>query len=129
MFFQNTIIKKYLAVLNEEQVKAAWERYKSLFLNQVRQDNILVSKEEEYQDGFLRDLFVAVLGYTLKPDLDYNLTREKKNETDSKKADGAIQRDGKVIGVIELKDHKTPNLKQVETQAFGYRTSIRAHAM
>jgi type I restriction-modification system DNA methylase subunit len=121
MLFQNTIIKKYLAVLNDDEVKAAWEKYKALFLNQRRQDNILVSKEEEYQDGFLRDLFVAVLGYTLKPDLDYNLTREKKNETDSKKADGAIQRDGIVIGVIELKDHKTPNLAQVEAQAFGYK--------
>ena len=26
MFFQNTIIKKYLAMLNDEQVKAAWEQ-------------------------------------------------------------------------------------------------------
>ena len=121
MFFQNTIIKKYLAVLNDEEVKAAWETYKGLFLNQVRQDNILASKEEQFQEGFLRDLFVKTLGYTINPDPDFNLITEKKNETDSKKADGAIQRDGKVIGIIELKDHKTPNLKQVETQAFGYK--------
>ena len=121
MFFQNTIIKKYLAVLNEEQVNAAWETYKALFLNQIRQDNILASKEEQFQEGFLRDLFVKTLGYTINPDPDFNLITEKKNETDSKKADGAIQRDGKVIGIIELKDHKTPNLKQVETQAFGYK--------
>ena len=26
MFFQNTIIKKYLAMLNDEQVKVAWEQ-------------------------------------------------------------------------------------------------------
>ena len=125
MFFQNTIIKKYLAMLNDEQVKAAWEQYKALFLNQIRQDNIHTSKEEQYQRGFLRDLFVSVLGYTIHPDPDYNIITEQKNETNAKKADGAIQRDGKVIGVIELKDHKTPNLTQVEAQAFGYKNQHR----
>ncbi len=121
MFFQNTILKKYLAMLNDEQVKAAWEQYKALFLDQIRQENIQASKEEQFQEGFLRELFVKTLGYTINPDPDFNLITEKKNETDSKKADGAIQRDGKVIGIIELKDHKTPDLKQVETQAFGYK--------
>ena len=125
MFFQNTIIKRYLAMLNDEQVKAAWEQYKALFLNQIRQDNIHASKEEQFQEGFLRDLFVKTLGYTINPDPDFNLITEKKNETDSKKADGAIQRDGKVIGIIELKDHKTPNLTQVEAQAFGYKNQHR----
>ena len=125
MFFQNTIIKKYLAVLNDEEVRAAWETYKALFLNQIRQDNIHASKEEQFQEGFLRDLFVKTLGYTINPDPDFNLITEKKNEKDSKKADGAIQRDGKVIGIIELKDHKTPNLTQVETQAFGYKNQHR----
>ncbi len=125
MFFQNTIIKRYLAMLNEEQVKAAWEQYKALFLDQIRQENIQASKEEQFQEGFLRDLFVKTLGYTINPDPDFNLITEKKNETDSKKADGAIQRDGKVIGIIELKDHKTPDLKQVETQAFGYKNQHR----
>lgn len=125
MFFQNTIIKKYLAMLNDEQVKAAWEQYKALFLNQIRQDNIHASKEEQFQEGFLRDLFVKTLGYTINPDPDFNLITEKKNEKDSKKADGAIQRDCKVIGIIELKDHKTPNLTQVETQAFGYKNQHR----
>lgn len=59
MFFQNTIIKKYIALLNEEQVKAAWEQYKSYFLNSAIQDNIRASKEEQFQEGFLRELFVA----------------------------------------------------------------------
>ena len=123
MFFQNTILKKHLALLNDKEVKVAWETYKALFLNQIRQDNIHASKEEQFQEGFLRDLFVKTLGYTINPDPDFNLITEKKNETDSKKVDGAILRDGKVIGVIELKDHKTPNLKQVETQAFGYKNN------
>ena len=45
------------------------------------------------------------MGYTLdmtNPS-NYNLEREKKNETDGKKADGVIYVDNKVIGVIELK--------------------------
>ena len=121
MFFQNTIIKKYIALLNEERVSAAWEQYKSYFLNPAIQENIRASKEEQFQEGFLRELFVKVFGYTLNPTPDYNLITEQKNETDAKKADGAILRDGGVIGVIELKDHKTTDLSYVERQAFGYK--------
>ena len=125
MFFQNTIIKKYIALLNDEQLKAAWEQYKSYFLNPAIQENIRASKEEQFQEGFLRELFVKVFGYILNPTPDYNLITEQKNETDAKKADGAILRDGKVIGVIELKDHKTTDLSHVERQAFGYKSQHR----
>ena len=121
MLFQKNVVKKYLGMLPEEQVSEAWEQYSKYFLNADIQQNILKLKEEEFQEGFLRELFVKVLGYTLKPSPDYNLEAEKKNETNSKKADGAILMDGKVIGVIELKDHKTPDLSKVETQAFGYK--------
>ena len=122
MFFQNSVIKKYLALLDSEQLSRAWEQYKSYFLNPAVQENIRASKEEQFQEGFLRELFVKVLGYTLNPTPDYNLITEQKNETDAKKADGAILRDGKVIGVIELKDHKTTDLSHVERQAFGYKS-------
>ena len=122
MFFQNSVIKKYLAALNTEQVTAAWEVYKAYFLNKEIQDNIRSSKEEQFQEGFLRELFVKVLGYTLNPSPNFNLITEQKNETDAKKADGAILRDEKVIGVIELKDHKTTDLSHVERQAFGYKS-------
>ncbi len=125
MFFQNTIIKKYIALLNEEQVSVAWNTYKAYFLNPAIQENIRASKEEQFQEGFLRELFVKVFGYTLNPTPDYNLITEQKNETDAKKADGAILRDGKVIGVIELKDHKTTDLSHVERQAFGYKSQHR----
>ena len=121
MFFQSSVIKKHLAALDQEQVTAAWTAYRAYFLNPAIQDNIRASKEEQFQEGFLRELFVRVLGYTLNPTPDYNLITEQKNETDSKKADGAILRDGKVIGVIELKDHKTTDLSHVERQAFGYK--------
>lgn len=122
MFFQNSVIKKYLAVQEAEQVTKAWEIYKAYFLNPAIQENIRASKEEQFQEGFLRELFVKVFGYTLNPTPDFNLITEQKNETDAKKADGAILRDGKVIGVIELKDHKTTDLSQVERQAFGYKS-------
>ena len=121
MLFQKNIVKKYLGLLNEEQTKEAWGRYQAYFLNAEIQQNIQQSKEEQFQEGFLRELFVKVLGYTLNPSPGYNLITEKKNETNSKKADGAILKDDKVIGVIELKDHKTTDLSKIETQAFGYK--------
>ncbi len=122
MFFQNSVIKKYLAAGDKEQVTKAWEVYQAYFLNKEIQDNIRSSKEEQFQEGFLRELFVKVFGYTLNPSPNFNLITEQKNETDAKKADGAILRNDKVIGVIELKDHKTTDLSHVERQAFGYKS-------
>ena len=125
MLFQKNIIKKYLATLPLEDLNQAWSQYKSYFLNPDIQSNIQQSKEEQFQEGFLRELFVKVLGYTLNPSPDYNLITEQKNETNSKKADGAILLDDKVIGVIELKDHKTTDLSKIEQQAFGYKSQHR----
>ncbi|MBR3958581.1 MAG: N-6 DNA methylase [Bacteroidales bacterium] len=122
MLFQKNILKKYNATLAPENVERSWVQYKSYFLNPEIQQNIRQSNEEQFQEGFLRELFVKVLGYTLNPSPDYNLITEQKNETDSKKADGAILQDGKVIGVIELKDHKTTDLSKVEAQAFNYKS-------
>ncbi len=122
MLFQKTIIKKYLGLLKEEAVSEAWNKFQAYFLDAQIQANIKQSKEEQFQEGFLRELFVNVLGYTLNPSPNYNLVTEKKNETNSKKADGAILLDGKVIGVIELKDHKTTDLSKVEPQAFNYKS-------
>lgn len=122
MLFQKNIVKKYLGLLNEELVQEAWNKYRAYFLNAEIQQNIRQSNEEQFQEGFLRELFVKVLGYTLNPSPDFNLITEKKNETNSKKADGAIQKNGKVIGIIELKDHKTTDLSKVEPQAFNYKS-------
>lgn len=122
MLLQKNIVKKYLALLPDEQTQEAWNQYQSYFLNEDIQQNIQQSKEEQFQEGFLREIFVKVLGYTLNPSPNFNLITEKKNETNSKKADGAIQKDGKVIGVIELKDHKTTDLSKVEPQAFNYKS-------
>ena len=122
MLFQNNIVKKYLAMLHAEETNGAWAKYRQYFLNKEIQQNIQQSKEEQFQEGFLRELFVKILGYTLNPSPNFNLITEQKNETDSKKADGAIIQEGKVVGVIELKDHKTTDLSKVETQAFGYKS-------
>ena len=121
-FFQKTVLKKYQAMLPKELLLEAWQKFQAYFLNPTIQENILHSKEEQFQEGFLRELFVKILGYTLNPSPDYNLITEQKNETDSKKADGAIWLNGKVIGIIELKDHKTTDLKKVEPQAFQYKS-------
>ena len=122
MLFQKNIIKKYLSTLQADQTKTAWQQYRQYFLNTEIQQNIRQSKEEQFQEGFLRELFVKVLGYTLNPSPGFNLITEQKNETNSKKADGAILIEEKVIGVIELKDHKTTDLSKVEAQAFGYKS-------
>ena len=121
MLIQKNIIKKYLGMLDEQQTQEAWNKYESYFLNEEIQANIHKIKEEQFQEGFLRELFVKVLGYTINPSPNYNLTTELKNEVGTKKADGAILIDGKVVGVIELKDQKTPDLASIENQAFGYK--------
>ena len=122
MLLQRNIVKKYLNQLREEQIARPWAQYQDYFLNEDIQTNIHKIKEEQFQEGFLRELFVKVLGYTINPSPNYNLTTELKNEVGSKKADGAILIDDKVIGVIELKDHKTPDLASIENQAFGYKS-------
>ena len=121
MLFQKNIIKKYISSLDEEDVQNAWNCFKKYFQNPDIQQNIRQSKEEQFQEGFLRELFVKVFGYTLHPSPNYNLVTEKKNETNAQKADGAIVIDGNVIGVIELKDTKTTDLSKIEAQAFGYK--------
>jgi hypothetical protein len=122
--FQSAILKKYMKGI-EEKVSVPYRQYTAYFHNPDIQENIRNSKEEQFQEGFLRELFVKILGYTLNPDANYSLITEKKNESNSKKADGAILVNGDVVGVIELKDGKTTDLKQVETQAFGYKNYHR----
>jgi hypothetical protein len=59
----------------------------------------------------------------LKPDNNYNLLREFKNQSDSKKADGAILKYDKAIAVIELKSTKTKDLTSITQQAFNYKNN------
>jgi len=119
--FQSAVLQKYLSGLNEDEINDAWETFAAHFHNPVVQQNIRIAKEEAYQEGFLDDLFVKVLGFTKSPAPNYNLVAEQKNLTDSKKADGALLDGNKVRGVIELKGTGTTDLSKVESQAFGYK--------
>ena len=118
--FQKSVINKHLKILDKDQVEKAYQKFRENY-NPAKIEKIKQLKEEEYQDGFLRDLFVDVFAYTLKPDDNYNLVREFKNQADGKKADGAILKDQKAIAVIELKSTKTKDFKNVTEQAFGYK--------
>lgn len=120
--FQRNVVAKYLKSQSED-ILERYKAYKAYFLNPEVQENIRTSKEEQFQEGFLRKLFAEILGYTVYPDPNFNLKTEFKNSTDSKKADGAIFLNGEPVGVIELKDHKTKDLRSVEAQAFGYKNN------
>jgi REP element-mobilizing transposase RayT len=121
--FQKTVIKKHLLDANTTEVDAAYQRFSAYFHDSVRQQNIRNSKEEQFQEGFLRELFGHIFGYTLNPEPNFNLTTELKNTSNSKKVDGAIVFDGKAIAVIELKGTNTTDLNSIETQAFGYKNN------
>ena len=141
--FQLSASSKHLKTLDKQAVQAAYIKFKAHFHNPIIQENIRNSKKEQYQEGFLNDLFVNVLGYTKNPAENYNLTTEYKNVKDSKKADGAIlsgqtRRHAPlsdplyssprghaplVIGVIELKGMNATDLGHVEVQAFSYKNN------
>lgn len=121
--FQNAVVTKYLQAINQDSLTQKWKDFTAYFHNLERQENIRNSKEEQYQEGFLRELFVKILGYTLNPEPNFNLTTEYKNVKDSKKADGAIILSEKVRAVIELKGTNTTDLGKIEAQAFGYKNN------
>ncbi len=123
--FQSAVLKKYTSGVVDTEIEEAWGRYTSHFHEPEIQQNIRNSKEEEYQGGFLTDLFVNVLGYTKFPASGYNLKIEQRDEKGSKKADGALLIDDKVVGIIELKGTDTTDLDKVEHQAFGYKNYHR----
>lgn len=89
-------------ILNElaKDEKIINERYENFKAYQAKAEQIKGFKEEIYQDGFLRDIFEKSLGYTLNTTnpTDFNIEREKKNETDSKKADAVITLNGGGVG-------------------------------
>ncbi len=119
--FQKSVEQKFLNELDSKILDSKYLEFQRYFGNTVIQENIRNSKEEQFQEGFLRELFAKILGYTLNPEPSFNLTTELKNTSNSKKADGAILRGSDAIAVIELKSTSTTNLDLVESQAFGYK--------
>lgn len=121
--FQNSVLAKYQKTIDKQLLSNAYTLFKNYFHNATIQENIRNSKEEQFQEGFLNELFVKILGYTLNPNPNYNLITENKNIKDSKKADGAILVNNVVKAVIELKGTDTTDLGKIETQAFGYKNN------
>ncbi len=115
--FQKSVLKS--VIQDENLIALRWIEYQK-YLTKI--DYIKTLKEEKYQDGFLQDIFESCLGYTLDTTnpSNFNLEREKKNETNSKKADGVIYVNDEIVGVIELKGQDSKNLDKVENQAFEY---------
>ncbi|OSQ23490.1 hypothetical protein CCON61_07945 [Campylobacter concisus] len=120
---------KFLLTQDQDEEKLK-KRYVNLQMYQAKASDIKSFKEEKFQTQFLKDIFENCLGYTLDTTnpTNFNLEREKKNETDGKKADGAILINGEVRCVIELKDQttqhldKTPSNRELSPvdQAFRY---------
>jgi len=121
--FQASVLNKYLNAQDQKPVAKAYKAYTAYFLNPVIQENIRKSKEEQFQATFLNELFVSILGYTLNPNPNYNLTTEFKNEKNNRKADGAILKKGSATGVIELKGTNTKDLESIRRQAFDYKAN------
>ncbi|WP_149724368.1 Eco57I restriction-modification methylase domain-containing protein [Campylobacter concisus] len=120
---------KFLLTQDQDEEKLK-KRYANLQMYQAKASDIKSFKEEKFQTQFLKDIFENCLSYTLDTTnpTTFNLEREKKNETDGKKADGAILINGEVRCVIELKDQttqhldKTPSNRELSPvdQAFRY---------
>lgn len=121
--FQASVLKKFLNQLDIQVVGSAYKQYVSYFHDSTIQQNIRESKEEQFQAKFLDELFVNILGYTLNPQPNFNLTTEFKNIKNSRKADGAILLNGDAIAVIELKGTKTRDLESIRQQAFDYKAN------
>lgn len=119
--FQKSVLKSYLNQQNKDVVEKAYIRFKKIY-DSVKVEEIKKLKEEEYQTGFFNDIFINVLGYTLRPTKGFNFKVEQKNVSDSKKADGAIlNAKEEIMGVVELKSTATKNLDLAKDQAFNYK--------
>jgi len=130
--YKPKILEKFVKRFSNKDINLAYQKFLSY---QEKQKDIEKFKEIEYQEGFLRDIFVKVLGYTLKTDKpdNFSLVREAKNEYDNKKPDAIIWINKIPKAIIELKDLKTRDLTKPKSkneldavsQAFNYKTSFK----
>ncbi|HBD95185.1 MAG: hypothetical protein A2015_04730 [Spirochaetes bacterium GWF1_31_7] len=61
--FQQSVVNKYSNGLDKNRVKAEYEKFKKIFCDAGKSDSIQHLKEEQYQEGFLRDLFKECLWF------------------------------------------------------------------
>lgn len=119
--FQKSVLDKYIKSIDAELLEQKYKEFQNTYQNPQKIEQIKASKEEQYQEGFLRDVFVNILGYTINPEPNYNLITEKRNESadkkDARKADGAIIIDNKVKCVIELKGTDTTDLAKIDRKS------------
>ena len=54
--FQRNILNKYIESLDISMIQDRYMRYSDYFLDPAIQENIHQSKEEQFQEGFLREL-------------------------------------------------------------------------
>lgn len=121
--FQSSVLKKYLSAQDHDRIQKGYDAFKAYFQNETHQKNIRASKEEQFQQKFLIELFVNIFGYTMNPDEGFNITTELKNIGDAKKTDGAILQGDDALAVIELKGTNTRDLSKVTEQAFNYKNN------
>ena len=121
--FQKSVQNDYLNRVQDSSIKEYWEYYDSYFNNPEQQKLIEGVSERKFYSEFISKLFGKCLGYNTSLSEDQNYFIEEKNETDSGKADGAVKVNGEVVAVMEFKDTITKNLKDVESQAFGYKNT------
>ncbi len=81
--YQTSVLNNYLKQQDGEAVSKAFRKFVKYFHDPKIQENIRSSKEEEYQGIFLTEFFSKVLGYTMKPNVNFNLVAEYKNENNS----------------------------------------------
>lgn len=60
--FQKSVTNKYIKNLDNKKVDKAFENFQKFYGNKLRLVNIMQLKEENYQDGFLREIFVQSFG-------------------------------------------------------------------
>ena len=58
--FQKSVVEKFSKRIRESVIDSAYSRFKEKYSNV---EGIKKLKEEQYQEGFIRDIFVYVLGY------------------------------------------------------------------
>jgi hypothetical protein len=58
-------VQKYLNRLDTSLFETKYNEFSACFGNPGIRENIRKSKEEQFQEGFLYELFVKILGYKL----------------------------------------------------------------
>ena len=85
--FQNSVLNKYLNELDNSKIATLYAQYSEYFLNPDIQQNIRESKEEQFQEGFLRELKKKKVKLSLSEEAEWmDYFNEKKAEAQELKS-------------------------------------------